>query len=285
MIRRLLVALGLAVLALPVVGARAMDMPASQVQISYSAFGPRQTDVVTGDRVTWTNASAREHTVTADDGSFDSGRLAPRRAFTQTFAQAGTVTYHCSLHAFMTGTVAVHDVLLDGAPPPVTPHSSVRLSGREAAGLGAVSILDAHGAAVAHAAPDAMGHFSASFVPATSGSYVASAGGHTSPAVVVTVRDLRVRTVVAGRTVRVWLDPARRGARILLEYRSREHFGWWPLARRRTDAHGRARFRVPGRADQHVRALVVAADDWTPVATGPTVRVPRIKSHARRRTN
>ena len=93
------------------------------------------------------------------------------------------------------------------------------------------------------------------------------------------VRDLRVRTVVAGRTVRVWLDPARRGARILLEYRSREHFGWWPLARRRTDAHGRARFRVAGRADQHVRALVVAAavHRWATVgwrhADGRSVRL------------
>jgi plastocyanin len=47
------------------------------------------------------------HTVTADDGSFDSGNLSPDKTFSHTFDQAGTFKYHCSLHASMIVTVVV----------------------------------------------------------------------------------------------------------------------------------------------------------------------------------
>ena len=40
-------------------------------------------DVVMGETVTWTNDSVRVHTVTADDGSFDSGRMPTRATFTR----------------------------------------------------------------------------------------------------------------------------------------------------------------------------------------------------------
>jgi plastocyanin len=272
--RPLLLAAALALLLLPM-RAQAMDMGPVKVSIGYSLFAPRELDVVTGDTVAWSNTSTREHTVTADDGSFDSGKIAVRKAFAQTFTRAGTVPYHCRLHAFMNGSVTVHDLLIDGTPAPTTPGSRVALTGREAPGLGPVRIVDDTGWVLARAAPDAMGHFRASFVPRTSTKVHASAGGKDSPAVIVAVRDLKVVTAVAGRTVRVRVDPARKGARILLQVRSREHFGWWPLARRRTDAKGRASFRVPGRAARRVRALVVGPDGWTPLATGRAVHVAK----------
>jgi plastocyanin len=60
-----------------------------------------------GDSVKWTNEDSITHTVTADDGAFDSGNLAAGKAFSFTFDQAGTFAYHGKIHQRMTGTVTV----------------------------------------------------------------------------------------------------------------------------------------------------------------------------------
>jgi plastocyanin len=44
--------------------------------------------------------------VTADDGSFDSGRWTEGE-FTRVFDQPGEFRYHCEVHARMKGTVVV----------------------------------------------------------------------------------------------------------------------------------------------------------------------------------
>jgi plastocyanin len=66
--------------------------------------------VVEGSTVTWTNADTGEHTVTADDGSFDSGKIAPGSTFQRTFQAAAAVKYHCSVDLSMTGTVNVTSI-------------------------------------------------------------------------------------------------------------------------------------------------------------------------------
>jgi plastocyanin len=48
-----------------------------------------------------------QHTVTADDGSFDSGPIAQGETFSQVFNAAGSVGYHCEIHPQMTGTIIV----------------------------------------------------------------------------------------------------------------------------------------------------------------------------------
>jgi predicted lipoprotein with Yx(FWY)xxD motif/plastocyanin len=70
-------------------------------------FQPASLTVKAGTTVTWTNTGAVAHTVTASDGSFDSGHVAPGATFQHTFATAGTFTFHCAIHASMTGTVVV----------------------------------------------------------------------------------------------------------------------------------------------------------------------------------
>ena len=57
--------------------------------------------------VTWTNNDATTHTVTADDGSFNSGNIAPGGKFSHTFSTAGTIAYHCSIHTSMKAKVVV----------------------------------------------------------------------------------------------------------------------------------------------------------------------------------
>ena len=80
---------------------------ASAVTISGFAFGPQSISVPVGSTVTWMNQDSTAHTVTADDGSFDSGPLAQAATFSRTFDAPGTFTYHCAIHSSMTGTIVV----------------------------------------------------------------------------------------------------------------------------------------------------------------------------------
>ena len=80
---------------------------ANAVTIQNFAFGPATVSVPVGTTVTWTNADSATHTVTADDGSFDSSSLASGATFSQTFATAGTFAYHCKIHPNMKATVEV----------------------------------------------------------------------------------------------------------------------------------------------------------------------------------
>src|SRR5215217_3160484 len=80
---------------------------AFDVQVVDFAFEPGTLTVPAGTTVTWTNTGNRPHTVTADDGSFDSGRLDPGEQFSQTFDQPGTFAYHCGFHPEMQGSIVV----------------------------------------------------------------------------------------------------------------------------------------------------------------------------------
>jgi len=77
------------------------------VTIKDFEFTPSAITIKVGDTVTWTNNGPSIHTVTADDGSFDSGDLSGGKTFSHTFQTAGTFAYHCSLHPFMKATVTV----------------------------------------------------------------------------------------------------------------------------------------------------------------------------------
>ena len=77
------------------------------VSIEDFYFEPANAAVQPGDTIVWTNNGAHPHTVTADDGSFDSGTLQPGQSFSWTFQAPGMVTYHCSIHPSMTGSVSV----------------------------------------------------------------------------------------------------------------------------------------------------------------------------------
>jgi plastocyanin len=80
---------------------------AGAVEIANFAFAPGSRSVKVGDSVKWTNQDGATHTVTADDGAFDSGNLANGKSFSFTFDQAGTFAYHCNIHQSMTGKVTV----------------------------------------------------------------------------------------------------------------------------------------------------------------------------------
>ena len=78
-----------------------------KVLVQNTAFNPGRIEVPAGQELVWTFAdNGLPHTVTADDGSFDSGRLGSGE-FRRTFTTQGEVAYHCEVHARMKGTVVV----------------------------------------------------------------------------------------------------------------------------------------------------------------------------------
>jgi plastocyanin len=79
----------------------------NEVTIANFSFGPNELQVKVGTTVTWTNQDSTRHTVTADDGTFDSGALSEGSSFSFTFTEAGTFPYSCNFHPSMVGTVTV----------------------------------------------------------------------------------------------------------------------------------------------------------------------------------
>ena len=96
------------------------------VTIFDDGFAPAALTVNVGDTVTWTNTGEDPHTVTADNGAFNSGRLDPGASFTFTFTTAGSFGYRCDFHSDMTAQVTVQAAAAPpadagGAPAPVAP--------------------------------------------------------------------------------------------------------------------------------------------------------------------
>lgn len=77
------------------------------VEVKNFSFSPSALTVKKGTTVTFTNSDSASHTVTADDGSFDTGNISSGASQTITFSKAGTFTYHCSVHPTMKGTIIV----------------------------------------------------------------------------------------------------------------------------------------------------------------------------------
>lgn len=86
-------------------GAIAKD---TSVKITDFKFTAKSVTVTVGSVVSWTNGATRNHTVTADGGTFDSGQIGPGEAFGNLFDAPGTFAYHCSIHPDqMKGTIIV----------------------------------------------------------------------------------------------------------------------------------------------------------------------------------
>jgi plastocyanin len=80
----------------------------SEVSMEGIQFQPAEVTVGVGDTVTWTNDDSVAHDVTADSfSSGESGGMAGGDTFEQTFDEAGTFDYVCTVHPGMEGTVVV----------------------------------------------------------------------------------------------------------------------------------------------------------------------------------
>ena len=79
------------------------------IRMQNSAFLPATLTVPTNSKVTWVNDDNVIHTVTAADGSFNSGDIAEGASYSRTFATTGTIKYYDSHTHSMTGILVVSD--------------------------------------------------------------------------------------------------------------------------------------------------------------------------------
>lgn len=97
----------------PTVGAKV------QVDVADSEFKPTAITAKVGDEITWSQTGKLPHSITADDGSFDSSPTCPESGcmsagdtFTFKATTPGTIAYFCKVHGAkggvgMAGTVTV----------------------------------------------------------------------------------------------------------------------------------------------------------------------------------
>ena len=77
------------------------------VTIEAVAFTPASITVKAGDSIVWVNKDPFPHSVAARTGGFDSQPIQPDRSWTLTPSAPGELTYICTLHPNMKGTIRV----------------------------------------------------------------------------------------------------------------------------------------------------------------------------------
>jgi plastocyanin len=96
----------------PVGPAFAQDADAT-VDMSSITFKPPVVHIQPGQTVLWANSDPVQHTVTADDGLFNSDLVDPGGTFSQAFDTPGTYPYYCQPHGSpgqgMAATIVVDD--------------------------------------------------------------------------------------------------------------------------------------------------------------------------------
>lgn len=78
------------------------------VAIEGMKFVPAQISVAVGDTITFTNNDSAPHTATANDGTFDTGRLSRGESATVTISAGGSFDYICKIHPSMKGNVTAN---------------------------------------------------------------------------------------------------------------------------------------------------------------------------------
>lgn len=77
------------------------------IDIEDFAFVDGEITIQVGDTVTWTNNDSTTHTVTQQQGDFNSGDLLSDGTYSVTFTEAGEYEYYCFYHEGMRGTITV----------------------------------------------------------------------------------------------------------------------------------------------------------------------------------
>jgi plastocyanin len=112
---RLIIALAILAAAIAAVGynatASADDYGVEIVEPSFNpqtwGYSVNPIVVKVGDTVSWVNSGVAPHSVTAYDGSFDSGIMVSGAVWTMTASAPGEYWYYCTLHPDMQSAVIV----------------------------------------------------------------------------------------------------------------------------------------------------------------------------------
>jgi plastocyanin len=81
----------------------ASAQPAATINMTDDSFTQTQIQIAAGQTVVWMNGSSKVHTVTADDGTFDSGDIATGAPYSQEFDSPGSYPYFCQYHGDVGG--------------------------------------------------------------------------------------------------------------------------------------------------------------------------------------
>ena len=257
------------------------------------SFAPAHLDVLTGDTVVWRNVSQKTHNVKFETEGFNSGRIAPRGAANHQFAAPGVYPYICTIHDGMTGEIGVYPLVLSGpAKTRVRRGTSIALHVRAPEGADEVWIEADSGAGFApvavarplagegHQTHDAPGTVHATVVASETAVYRAVFSGGSSQELRIEATDAPDLIAKARRgrrgseLVSVSASPATPGARVVLQLKLRERFGWWPVARARLDGRSRARFAVRGHAGATARVVLVGPDWASPLSESRVLKLP-----------
>jgi plastocyanin/uncharacterized membrane protein len=91
----------------PAIAQPTAAQPKYVVIIKQMRFNPPQISVSVGDSVEWKNEDIFSHTVTANDGSFDSGLIPPNNSWQTIIKGTGIIGYHCRPHPNMAAQLVV----------------------------------------------------------------------------------------------------------------------------------------------------------------------------------
>ncbi len=98
---------GLATLPVATAIAAATGARTHVVEIRNNTYVPANLAIRSGDSVRFVNRDIAPHTVTSDNGKFDSGRFLLGGSVTMTFVTPGRYPYFCQVHDEMHGNITV----------------------------------------------------------------------------------------------------------------------------------------------------------------------------------
>lgn len=96
-------------------GSSAQAPVGPSVSMTDNEFTPGTLHIKPGQTVTWVNNGQAVHTVTADDGSFNSQNVQPGAEYRRTFTVPGRYPYYCELHGAAGGYGMSGVIIVDGS--------------------------------------------------------------------------------------------------------------------------------------------------------------------------
>jgi len=83
--------------------------------LGVQSFSPNPASVSQGAMVVWHNSDSTTHHIVLNDGSLDTGDIAPNGSSPAKILNASTAQYHCTIHPSMVGSI---NTATSSSPPP-----------------------------------------------------------------------------------------------------------------------------------------------------------------------
>lgn len=71
----------------------------NEIWLEYKAYNPSQLQIDSGSAVVFINKDNADHSVTSNNGTFNSGKISSGNSYTFTFNTKGTYYFYCNYHS------------------------------------------------------------------------------------------------------------------------------------------------------------------------------------------